>query len=78
MSWYEDFKTEKKQDERIAMEGAYFLNTFRWCVIKIIKEGDCYARFSGKNEFRLDARADLVTGARSENKEITRAEYLNY
>jgi hypothetical protein len=26
MNWYEDFKTGKEQDERIAMEGAYFMN----------------------------------------------------
>lgn len=78
MNWFEDFNTGKRQDERIAMEGGYFLNTFRWCVIKMAKEGDCYARFSREEEFKLDAGADLVTGAMSENKEITRAEYLNY
>ena len=78
MNWYEDFKTEKEQDERIAMEGAYFMNTFKWCVIKIAKEGDCYARFSGKKEYNLDARTDLVIGAILENREITKAEYQNY
>jgi hypothetical protein len=78
MNWYKDFKTGKKQDERIAMEGAYFMNTFKWCVIKISKQGDCYARFSGKEEYKLDTRDDLVSGAKLENREITIAEYQNY
>lgn len=78
MNWYKDFKTGKKQDERIAMEDGYFRNTFKWCVIKIAKEGDCFAKFSGNDEYKLDERDNLITGAMMENREITKAEYQNY
>ncbi len=78
MSWYEDFKTGKKRDERIATEGAYFINTIESCVVKILKDGDYFAKFSGEKEFKLDVNTDLVSGAMMENREITRVEYLNY